>query len=499
MTKRRHTSTKSKGVDHSSLEDHTRVGSKLLPPLAQIPNFHSGSWIGQRIPEVIWAGLLFSNLHRGAVIGKVRELGAYMSQVRGKDFQASDIYLSGLSELPLSIQEDTVELLTTPDDFATALSPLLLFDSLPAKDVWKKHLKGYAPEWGSLAIAVARLLDHQSQESTDCRWATMYCMLIAGRLSFVAGAEESAREIHDYPLYGDPALVRPTIRASEGALAASLQWKSAWQNSFWKECLEKTGCFPLQERNDAAAEPPTSIEKINLAYSQSKNLFMQTMLTSGVDSKHEAVFGFIFYSLGLLAELMRMNASQAVSARLVLRTLLECYINLAYLVKKDDEELWKLYRVFGAGQAKLSYLKLETSNDSPNYVTIDMLKALANEDVWEEFLPIELGHWANSDLRKMSEEAGLKEMYDRYYSWTSSYAHGHWGPIRDAAYEICGNPLHRLHRIPSEHFRLLPNVLPDACAIVDRILHVAGQCYPEIQLRIGSEVSGLDVSADGPE
>jgi hypothetical protein len=167
-----------------------------------------------------------------------------------------------------------------------------------------------------------------------------------------------------------------------------------------------------------------------------------------------------------------------------LRTLAELLITLTYLAQKDDPEIWKSYRVFGAGQAKLQYLKLEEKNGDASYIDIDTLGRLANEDMWEEFLPIELGHWAKSNLRNLSIESDTKNVYDEFYAWTSSYAHGHWGAVRDLTFATCGNPLHRLHRIPRKTSRDLPDLIPDACRLVDCLLSVLDQCYPGFGKRV---------------
>ena len=109
---------------------------------------------------------------------------------------------------------------------------------------------------------------------------------------------------------------------------------------------------------------------------------------------------------------------------------------------------------------------------------------LANEDMWEEYLPIELGHWVNSNLRDLSIASGKKDVYDEFYAWTSTYAHGHWGAIRDSVFDTCGNPLHRFHRIPREEPKDLPDVIPDACRLVDQLLELLDQCYPGFQERV---------------
>lgn len=47
---------------------------------------------------------------------------------------------------------------------------------------------------------------------------------------------------------------------------------------------------------------------------------------------------------------------------------------------------------------------------------LELLKRLVNEDEWDEYLEINLGHWVKQDLRKLSEDAKLKkDVDDRYY------------------------------------------------------------------------------------
>ena len=96
-------------------------------------------------------------------------------------------------------------------------------------------------------------------------------------------------------------------------------------------------------------------------------------------------------------------------------------------------------------------------------------------------LDIDLSHWDQTDLRKMSEEAGVKDVYDQFYDWTSAFTHGNWCAIRDAVFDTCGNPLHRYHRIPRESIRALPDVVPDACQLVDKVLKVVSELYPEFR------------------
>jgi len=169
-------------------------------------------------------------------------------------------------------------------------------------------------------------------------------------------------------------------------------------------------------------------------------------------------------------------------------------ITLAYLLVKDDAELWRMYRNYGTGQAKLTFLKLikRDSKDLPQHVDIELLEQLANEDMWQEFVSIDFGHWAKLDVRRMAEEAGVKDVYDAYYVWPSGFVHGHWGAIRDSVFDLCANPLHRFHRIPRAMRVDMDDVCFDAIDIVNRVLHLLDQAYPSFSARFDKAAAPCD-------
>lgn len=316
---------------------------------------------------------------------------------------------------------------------------------------------------------------------------------------------ELGEEILHYPHQGDQRSVRPLIRASEGSLGFTSVKpipidldsrksmpneppeieKSQWPAQFWEQCFQDTGCWELEMGiSEERSEKTTNLARIKEVYAILVRHSLETTRTTAVDAKHDATFGFAFYTLALLEELLRPGNRYSIGGRNTLRTLAECYITFAYLLHVDDETSWMTYRNYGAGQAKLSLLKFEEADDAPPSVDMRVLDQLANEDAWQEFVSIDLGHWQKLNLRKMSEAAGVKEDYDKYYPWPSHYAHGHWGAVRDTVYATCGNPLHRLHRVARDLPRQLPSVLPDACELVDKILDLVDGAYPRFQARV---------------
>jgi len=214
--------------------------------------------------------------------------------------------------------------------------------------------------------------------------------------------------------------------------------------------------------------------------------FFATSKTSAINSRHEGAFGIALYGLTLFIEIIFYRAPLSITGRLALRSLVEAYITFKYLLKKEKEELrvWDDYRSYGTGQLKLLYLKLKEMGQKISSVGIDNLDYLANEDKWIEFVPINLGHWDSANLRKISEETGLKEVYDKYYSYTSGYMHTNWGAVRESVYQKCINPLHRFHRIPTYDLPLMPSVTDDAREITNCILERLSEAYPKFDYRL---------------
>jgi hypothetical protein len=204
---------------------------------------------------------------------------------------------------------------------------------------------------------------------------------------------------------------------------------------------------------------------------------------TGIDARKDASFGLVLYVLALVMESAAGRSHQLSGGRMMLRTMTEAFITLHYLAAKDDPSLWLQYRNYSAGQAKLSFLKLVREEEIPQFVSLDELHDLANEDTWMEFQNIDLGSWQGKDLRKMAEETGCKDVYDRYYSWTSGFSHGHWTSVRDATFTTCFNSLHRFHRIPAPP-RAMPSVLFDACKLANRMLDDLNSLYPPFETRI---------------
>lgn len=484
---------KAKGTETiTPLDKRRRKGKVLQSPFSEMsaaPKTVNSSWLNDHLLNVLWACILTGSLKRKHYLELFRKVAlAGKNALEGPKHQS--VCHNYLSTLDQSAFNRVFGPISADKVARSALKCITIIDSLPDIDLWRKLLGDPADSedlWLLLGRGVAACMSHQSQEATDVRWLKLLFLIVCERINV---SPDQEREIRQYPHRGDMRRVRPTIRAAEVAfrpLESSPEQPDCVPDfdseEIWLELFQKTKCtFAPQAEPTAAnlADLSTELEEILI---ELRNHFMGSITSTSVDAKLDSAFGLALYSLSLTYELVHAGSRVLPTGRILLRTVAECFITLAFLRKKDESEVWQQYRNYGAGQTALAFLKTSKSDDTPDYINLKRLKMLADEDAWMEMQDIKIGSWADKNLRKMSEEAGVKDVYDDYYDWPSGFVHGQWGSVRDAVFTTCMNPLHRLHRIPMP-MRLMPSVLVDCCKLVNRILDELSALYPGLDSRI---------------
>ena len=173
--------------NYSTIPEHKHQGKKLIPPLRQIfeKEEPGSSWRNERLPEMLWAILLVTHLPREHALSVFRLVAKYIKELPKND-RFYDVTHTGLSKLPPDRLDDVLSIIIGGQEQREALVPLLLLDELPCREIWAKALvvNRVYENWEPLMISVAKTLWHQTQESTDCRWLKVFCMLVAEKLFF---------------------------------------------------------------------------------------------------------------------------------------------------------------------------------------------------------------------------------------------------------------------------------------------------------------------------
>ncbi|HWK45908.1 MAG TPA: DUF5677 domain-containing protein [Stellaceae bacterium] len=471
----------------SSLDQHKLHGKTLKPPFAQVPNTALVSWRDERLPELLWAVILVGHLPRERYLECFRQVIAAIKSL--PETTATAIQHSVIAELDDATFDVIFAPLFAAPEARHALSALLLFDCLPDRAHWTRHLDEPDATIHSeiAAAAVAATTEHQSQAATDCRWIKVVFYAVTDRVRLPTTMSHIRDELIGYPDVGDMRSVRPKIRALEMGLNIldSAIKESGFAQKFWQECWKRTKCIPAPRQGVAELDTRPAVKALVEMYAKVAAHFMNNT-TTDMDARSDAVFGMVLYGITLALNINRSRAHNRIEGRLAMRTMVEVYLTLAFLRNRDEKALWEKYRRHGVGQAKLAFLKMLDleAEEVPEYIKIEELEMLANEDVWQEYTEIELGNWAGLDLRKMSDAAGAKDIYDKYYGWPSSYVHGQWSAVRDTVFDLCLNPLHRYHRVPAPPRETMESVSRDSVKLVNLMLDQLTAAYPPFKPRI---------------
>ena len=449
--------------------------------------FESSSWLHERLPEMLWAALLFTAYEEEAFV-YFNSLFRFIAKHPQKA-ELGELTLSGIAETPEPLRTDLVQHVLRFDESCNALNQLIKYDSLPMREKWEAYLD--PPQNIELLLdAVQRVTWHQSEGATACRWVRLMGLIVAGRMRFTHKTSETAELIATYP-DGDLRKARPSIRAAEQALQNLASASSnPWPEAFWRESWHHTDCIP-PERNYKipALDRVVTRAKVNDVRDLLVRHWRTTHPSTAPEAKHDAVFGLTLYCFRVLEDMLGPGNSGSTLGRMALRTILEVRLSLQYLSLQNDKQLWSKWREYGSGQAKLSVLKYEDEVEAPDYIDLSSIQQIAYEDKGPEFVNINLAGWSGIDLRKMSERVGLKGLYDQHYPPNSSFIHGTWSAVRESVLETCANPLHRLHRIPIRNS--LSETLESAADLVDEILQQVESLYPPFPWRLmGSSKEG---------
>jgi hypothetical protein len=468
------------------ISQHKKIGKDVIPPLAQLkkyPGFTPRDWTAERLPEMLWAPILLAGLGRNEALSRFRALGTVIHDRCEADDTRRQILqkvtLTGLASWNDEEFADFVNVVVRGD--AELFSAFTQFDALPGVDRWKAIVPSGEFTFDVLKSAVGSTLWHQSQDSTDCRWMRVLAQMLSGSLTFPSDKREMVKGLIEYPNYGDMREVRPTIRSTESICDAGPDGVtlSEWSPVFWQHAFDIT----RDDHVRATASPTASTSVVTLAsireLRESLRLhFDATTLTTIVDPKHEVAFGLCAYAIDILVELTSVGNSTGILGRMGLRALTELLINFANLAKHDEVTRWARFRDYGYGQAKLAFLKILDTDALPGFVTVETLELLSNEDLWHEFREMHIGNWTDSDLRKLAESTNIKkDIYDKYYDWSSAFIHANWGAVRNSEFEVCFNPLHRLHRVMGMSRTTLPDIIGDSVDMVNRILAILDGLY----------------------
>lgn len=138
-------------------------------------------------------------------------------------------------------------------------------------------------------------------------------------------------------------------------------------------------------------------------------------------------------------------------APLILRSMTDAHITLAWILSEDFEKRAKQYILYGLGQEKklVEHLKNELENDADIQTLIDIKEKWIEAQRYPFLTEVNLGSWSGSNTRVMAQEADCESLYKFAYEPFSAVAHNMWQHISIFNLKQCTNPLHKYHKVPA--------------------------------------------------
>ncbi len=481
MAKRR-----SKRIEVSPLSSHKKSGKILKSPMSQFGGMQFSSWVNEVLPEMLWAALLLDNIPRETCIEKFRGM-LRVVEANKEALTDRKLELSDFAKIDEAVFDALFADLCKEEEVGKALSHLLLLESLPGLERWKKHLTLADDDTGGdLTSAVAMSYNHQSSIATDCQWLRVITENAKGRLQISSNVAQMFQDVLTFPEHAEPERVGGSVRALEMTTRGNVEGRKLkpFAEAFWKECWDRSECETRGDPEYKAPDHKDLISDIHDVYGKLITHYMQNTENTLVDARREGAFGLVFYIMHLSFLALKSTVGQTVQGRLTLRSAVETLITLKYLSAKNDPTIWLQYRNYGASQSKLAYLKYDEANP-PAFVSRELLEDLANADIWMEHQDIKLGAWADKNLRTMATDAGVKPLYDKYYDGLSGYVHGNWSAVSHTTFQVCVNPLHRFHQIPVPARFFIDDATPDLVSLINLALEEVTKLYPPFKPRVG--------------
>ena len=469
----------------SSLSDHKlhRRQGRVVTPLNDSfgDQLKLSSWAKERMPEYLWLGLILMEYGREEGFEKA---GAILNNISTQVVNLLEPKLSQIFGLSYNDQESVYQIILgqVESDVLSPLTVLYRAREYPQfNEVFNIPEINFEARLKQLTNAIEIYSPHQSHEATDLRFLTLGLHIFGDRIHISKDAPNALEALSSYPhtSHDDERMkmYRPTIRAMEGSFRENKD--SEFASEFWKRIGMITRCNPIQimhEENQLNHQ--SFIEQYRKVLEYITNSHKTESL---LDDRFDVIIGSITYALRLFSEISDNNTGNGILGRYGIRTIIEILIILKYLLKRENEHpaIWEEYKLYGISKYKLVLLKArENELEETSHFVPPLVDMLVNEIKWEEFIDVDLKYFDRQGIREKSIEVGEKYLFDLFYDYDSSFAHGLWGAVREASMLKCDNASHQYHIVPDIFgVQNLPDVKADCRSIMMRLLDLLKQNY----------------------
>lgn len=470
-------------MKHTKLSEHKFIKGKFITPINSYPFVHEledeSSWAYGRMPEYLWIALILKYFGRDNGLKKSCSIILKLHKL------VPDLYTPRMSQI-LTLQADIQKEFYDYIIFIgakKALAPLTIFLTVSKTPIFAEYF--YCPEqsikdrYETIIQTMNDIMGHQTNEATDIRFVVLCFTLLSGKI-VLKKEQLNLLEAYSTSNHGDEimCIARPTVRSLEMLILNSEEIDYKYLKDFWRCLSEMTDCnlfvikFSKEQRNIA-----TYMKKLYEVLTYLSELYVTT---DPLNEKMNVLLGIATYSYKRMKEIYEHQLFNSISGRSCVRVLIEDYIMMKYLVKKelDNNNIWRNFQLYGIGSYKLVLARYRESGISEeSHFDEKHIEALVNEFENEEFIDMDTKYFDDQNIRIKAEEVGEKNLY-RLYDYDSSFEHGLWGAIRESSLLKCNNPAHKYHCVPDiDDETRLKSVLTDCVMIMNKTVSFLDEIY----------------------
>jgi Family of unknown function (DUF5677) len=474
----------------SSISDHkvNRKQGKVVSPLNDAfgDKLILNSWAKERMPEYLWLGLILIEYGREEGFKRTE---AIRKNISNQIPTLLDLKFSQILGLSCEQKKSVFQIIFNEID-PHVLSPLTVLyrakDHPEFNEVFNVPEIRFEVRIKQLVDAVKIYSPHQSNEATDLRFWAIIPHLFSGKIRLPNNLPNVVEALKNYSCTSHDnekmEMYRPFIRSIDGLPDANKNDK--FTSEFWKEIGMITKCELIRiahGENEFDYQPFIEQCRKILQY-----LISSYKTESLLDDRFDVILGSITYAFKVFCEVHDNKLGNGILGRHAIRTIIEILIILKYLLKREisHPEIWSEYKLYGISKYKLVLLKARENElvESAHFFPM-LVEILVNEIKWEEFIDVDLKYFDKQGIREKSEEAGEKYLYDLFYDYDSSFAHGLWGAVRESSMLKCDNASHQYHIVPDIFaVQNLPDVKADCYTTMAKLIDLLKQNYtiPEV-------------------
>lgn len=467
----------------SKLSDHIFKKGKFITPWNNLLGnlTKEQSWNLNRFPEYLWLALILNKYDRKEGLEKTYYVLQKLHELAG-DINAPAF--SNVLNLNDEIQNEFYSHIIQVAG-ADVLNPLTLIYTYSEHNVFSKKFcdPSIAPiERQQIIIDVMKKgYFHQSEFATDIRFVVLYFSLLAGSFHI---PKQQLDLILEYPTldHSDEKMriIRPSIRSMEMFVLRLETLNETFLEEFWRRISKMCDCelFSVNwPENNKDAD-----EYIGLLFEVFRYYTDCFISTSPLDKKNLVLIGLGTFAYKRVLEIYEHNLYNSIVARSSIRTAIESYIMMKYLLKNEESQtdIWAKYEMYGIGLYKIVLARFRDAKQEleNSHVDYKYLEVLVNEYIDEEHINMDTSYFDKQNIREKAIAVGEKDLFGLYYDYDSSFEHGLWGAIRESSLLKCDCPAHQYHCVPDYENKVnLKSVWSDCIMIINKIITVLNEIF----------------------